>query len=345
MKLAPVMKKRLTAAAALTLLCAALTACSAAGLSADTNIPLVQNESTIDLMPVDAMSADGVTQLPSGISASAEQSAAVDAARSIISNGSVSIEVDDARAASQTVSDIAEGLGGYVESQTLSGMALDGVDGASLTIRVPSSEFDAAFEQLGQVGRVLDESRTATDVTAQHVDLQARVASLETSVERLTELMSGAATTGELIEAESALTARQAELDSLQAQLESLEGQVDEATIWVSLGAKSALPGGPSNFWEGLLAGLQSIAVSGAGALVLLGILLPWLVIAGIIALIIVLIVRAARRKSAAKAHAAAAAAAAGANAPAPPPSVPVHEADTPASTESSADSKPADSL
>lgn len=217
-------------------------------------------------------------------------------ARSVIRTGQVSIEVSDPDAAAEEVAEIAQRAGGSVESMTVHRASAETAAGADLALRVPADRLDETFTALTGVGDVVSQSRSAVDVTAEHVDLRARVAALEESVERLTELMAGADTTTELIEAESALAQRQQELDGLRAQLRSLEGQVDEATIWVSLSTTSALPGGgPANFWEGLLAGLDSLAAAGAGALVVLGILLPWLALAALLALAVVLIVRGVR--------------------------------------------------
>lgn len=221
------------------------------------------------------------------------------AERSIVRSGDIALEVGDPAAAAEEVSGIAERLDGYVESETTTNGSEGSDAGAYLLLRVPADRLDEAFDALGEVGTVLSQSRSASDVTAQHVDLQARVQALEESVQRLTELMSGAATTGELIEAETALSQRQQELDGLRAQLEYLEGQVEQGSISVSLTAKSALPGGPANFWDGLVAGWESIVAAGSGALVLLGILLPWIAIAGVIALVVVFIVRAARGRRA----------------------------------------------
>lgn len=276
---------RIAVAIAAAMLCAPLAACSAISGSSTSNPSFEGADSAT------TEAASDFTE--SGVSRAAN--------RSIISTGSITVEVDDPQASVDSVTTIADKLGGYVESQTVSAADSAAGSGASLTIRVPSAKFDAAFEELSTLGNVLDENRSAADVTAQHVDLKARVAALEASVARLTDLMSGAATTSELIEAESALAARQAELDGLQAQLDALEDQVDESTIWVTLRGQSVLPGGPSNFWEGLLAGIDSLALAGAGALVLLGVLLPWLAIAAVLTIVIVLIVRAGRKRSARK--------------------------------------------
>lgn len=226
---------------------------------------------------------------------SADESSRADQA--VIQTGSISIEVADPAEATGEVSEVAEGLDGRIESQSISGSGDDGSAGARLTLRVPADRFDEAFDALAEVGTVTTQERSATDVTTEHVDLQARVQALQASVDRLTELMSNSGSTGELIEAEAALSERQQELDGLRAQLEALEDQVDLATIEVSVSARSALPGGPSNFWEGLTAGLASLVSAGSGSLVIIGVLLPWLALAGVIALVVVLIVRSARRR------------------------------------------------
>ncbi|WP_200331732.1 DUF4349 domain-containing protein [Leucobacter sp. L43] len=225
---------------------------------------------------------------PAPRSASSEPGAASDEAsgqdvsteRSVIRTGELLIEVSDPSGAMDRVRAIVTDLDGTIESEHVQRSG-DGANAeASMTVRVPSQRLDDAFSELAGVGSVVSQSRSAVDVTAERVDLQARVEALERSVQRLTDLMSGAATTGELIEAESALAERQQELDGLRAQLEVLEGQVDEATVTVTLSAPSALPGGgPANFWEGLLTGFASMGAAASGALVLLGVLLPWLLL------------------------------------------------------------------
>ena len=280
---------RIAAALGVAALCVALTACSSA--TRDVSHLGGADMSTVEMSPSVGAAPDSA----------AEAAPVAHNGRSIISEGSITLEVDDVAANIESVTNTATQLGGYVESLHNGGGGTGRIESASLTLRVPADKFEAAFAELSALGTVQNESRSASDVTAQHVDLQARVAALETSVERLQTLMAGATTTSELLEAESALSARQADLDGLQAQLQSLEGQVNEATIWVSLTTNTALPGGPDNFSEGLIAGLKSLAAAGAGALVLLGVLLPWLVVAAVITLIVVALVRASRRRRARK--------------------------------------------
>ena len=224
-------------------------------------------------------------------------SAGASTERSVIHTGSLAIEVDSPTEAAERVSAIVSELGGSVTSKSVSNSGSN-AESASLQVRVPADKLDEAFGRLGEVGKVLNEERSADDVTEMHVDLEARVEALQASVDRLTELMEGAATTSELLEAESALSQRQQELDGLQAQLTSLEGQVAEANIWISLNTPRVLPGGgPTNFWEALVAGFSSIGDFGKFAMIALGLLLPWLVIAAVVTLAIVIPIRRRRAR------------------------------------------------
>ena len=283
---------RLLLALLAALLLAPLSACSAMGGGGDSAAPGLDAPSGFspeDSGGAKSGTADGAAQDSSKPLANAE--------RSIIRNGQIAIRVGDPAQSAERVADIAKRLGGYVESQSIQERSGDAEAGAQLQLRIPADRLDEALAKLGEVGEVASQGITASDVTAQHVDLQARVKALQTSVERLTKLMAGAASTSELLEAEAALSARQQELDGLNAQLKALEDQIAEASLSVSLIAKSALPGGPANFWDGLVAGWQSLGNAGAGALVLLGVLLPWLVLLGLIALVVVWIIRSRLRR------------------------------------------------
>ncbi|MBO1900860.1 DUF4349 domain-containing protein [Leucobacter weissii] len=281
------MKLRRTAlAVASALLVASLAACSSDGGATDAGTSVAPELGVVEEQGYATGDAVAANDDPSAVSG-----------RSVVYSGDAAIQVEHPADAAQEVRRLAEGFGGYVESETIERADEDGASRAELQLRVPSERLDEAFAALAAIGTVVSQNRSANDVTAEHVDLQARVAALEASVERLTALIADADNTADLIEAEAALSERQQELDGLVAQLKSLEGRVQEASIRVSLGSEAAvLPGGPANFWEGLVAGWNSIATAGAGLLVVLGVLLPWLALGGVIALAVVLLVRFAKR-------------------------------------------------
>ncbi len=267
------------------LLVAPLSACSTGMAGGDASLSAEADGRSVDgavVAPENAVSAEPATPI---------------AGQDIIYSGSATLVVADPAAAADEVRNLADDLGGYVESQTVSDADEYSGANAQLTVRIPSEEFDGAFDALAEIGEVVDQSRSATDVTLQVVDLEARVAALQASVDRLTELMSGAATTGELIEAEAALSQRQQELDGLRAQLQSIENQVSYSSLWVTLETEAPLPGGPANFWEGLLTGLDSMVKAGAAVLILFGILLPWLLVLAAIVLVVLWIVHLTRKR------------------------------------------------
>jgi glycine cleavage system regulatory protein len=232
----------------------------------------------------------------SGI-ARGDGSAQTSADREIVTTGSVTVVADDPAAAAEDVADLAESAGGRVENRRQSRADGDVPPSAELTVRVPADRTTATVEALDQVGTVEDLSVEAVDVTGTARDLDARVEALATSVDRLRDLMGEATTTDDLLTAEQELTSRQAELESLQAQRSALTDQVAMSTLHVSLVqaapaerlAPGGFLGGLQNGWSALLATLNGLVVA-------LGVLLPWLVVAGAAWLLVRWALRHARR-------------------------------------------------
>lgn len=228
-----------------------------------------------------------------------------EAAREIVANADATVQVDDIAAAAARISAIAEERGGYVES-TNTGSSQTSIDETQprapredygwISIRVPSEELTEVIAELDDAGEVLSSSISKQDVTAAAIDLRARIDAARASVERLTELMSQSGTVSELIEAEVALTDRQAQLESYEQQLASLEDQVALSSLHVQLTLQATATADPAGFGDGLLAGWNGLIVSLNALVIAVGFLLPWLGIAAIVVLLIWAIRRARRR-------------------------------------------------
>ncbi|MDF9875695.1 DUF4349 domain-containing protein [Cellulosimicrobium cellulans] len=242
--------------------------------------------------------ADAAEDVSSGI-APGDEDAVAAAEREIVTTGSVTVVADDPAAAADAVADLAESAGGRVESRRQSEPEGDARASAELTIRVPSTQTTATVDALDQVGEVRDLSIEAVDVTGTARDLDARVDALTTSVERLRTLMGDAATTADLLAAEQELTTRQAALESLQSQRAALTDQVSMSTLHVTVVevvpterlAPGGFLGGLQNGWNALLTALN-------GLVVVLGALLPWLVVAGVVLLVVRWVLRRFRRRA-----------------------------------------------
>jgi hypothetical protein len=231
--------------------------------------------------------------------------------RAVIVTGTVGVTVDSPLAAAKTAAAIVTKAGGRIDGREERAAGDSTPESATLTLRVPASKLDGVIDDLSALGTHPDVSTKAADVTGQVQDLDARISALQTTIARYEQLAGTAATTADLITIESAIGERQAELETLQAQQRSLDDQVSMSTLTLELRAPGvALPRtGPQDFGSAVATG-WAVFVGFLTALVLaFGVLLPWLVLAGLVAAAIVLGVRRRRRRAAAAAAAGAAAA------------------------------------
>jgi hypothetical protein len=156
----------------------------------------------------------------------------------------------------------------------------------------------SAVGALSALGTVQSTSVSQQDVTSQAIDLHAQVDALQASVTRLTQLMRQAGSVADLLTAESALSKRQADLEAAQQQLKALESQVAMSSITVTLVEKPApAAAAPNGFGDGLTAGWNGLVAVFDAVVVGLGFLLPWLVIAAVVAAIVWLVLRLRRRR------------------------------------------------
>ncbi|GLI28225.1 hypothetical protein ARHIZOSPH14_24670 [Agromyces rhizosphaerae] len=237
----------------------------------------------------------------------AEESSAgadvVEPDRAQITHGSLSITADDPIAAAQRATGIVTAAGGRVDSRNEYPEADDRAASASLVLRIPSERVDAVLTELKELGTVNTVSIGSTDVDMQVNDLDARIGALQTSVNRLTQLLAEAEDIADLITIESELTNRQAQLDSLVSQRAALGDRVAYATVYLELYAPGIVaPAEPDTFWDGVVAGWNALWGFLGGLMVALGVLAPWLLFLAIIAAvatgIVLLAVRGSRRSN-----------------------------------------------
>ncbi|ATY09217.1 DUF4349 domain-containing protein [Amycolatopsis sp. AA4] len=172
---------------------------------------------------------------------------------------------------------IATGAGGYPGQES----ATD--DSASLTLSVPAEKLDGVLDQLSGLGQVKRREISAQDVTAQVVDVDARLATQRASVERMRALLAKAQSVSEIASVESELTSRQATLESLERQQASLAGRVAMATVSLSVTRQeAAAPAESGGFLAGLSGGWDAFVVFCTGLVRVLGVLLPFAVAFGI---------------------------------------------------------------
>jgi TolA-binding protein len=200
--------------------------------------------------------------------------------RKLIRTANLELEAPDVVDVTNKAREIATDLGGFAGKEDVRG------DSATLTLHIPSTQFDKALEQLSKIvpNGVKARNQTAEDVTEQLVDVESRIATQRTSVQRVRELLAKAQTVNEIVQIESEVTRREADLESLEKRRESLAGQVALSTVTVKVG--KGIPAPPaeedrSSFLAGLIGGWDAFITTGSGLLRVLGAVLPFLIVLG----------------------------------------------------------------
>lgn len=285
--------KRILVTTALALSVFTLAGCSLAGQTSSSD------SSTIGVAPE---SSRDLSQAPSGSGGSSEPLNTVIGPQ-IITTVQLTVTVDAPITAADEAARIVSRVGGTVADRSEHAASEREPGNAQLTLRIPSDKLTATLDDLKKLGVARDTSINSTDVTSQSQDLDARITALQTSVDRLLSLMSKATTTADLITIESALSDRQANLESLQSQKRGLDDQVALSTVTLYLISQQDTPKeNPDNFWTGLVTGWNGFVGFWAGVLVVIGVMVPWIAAAGVVAGIVLLSIRSARRRKAIKA-------------------------------------------
>lgn len=157
-------------------------------------------------------------------------------ARVVVRRASLEVEVEDVAPAVERATQLTQRLEGYVENATTREDKA-----AHLQLRVPSSRLDEALDSLARLGKVKGRSLSTDDVTAQSVDLEARVASFREARDKLRELLARAATVADAVAAQAELARVQAELDSLEGQLRTLQSSVQLSAITLTVDRRVVL--------------------------------------------------------------------------------------------------------
>src|SRR3990170_3702558 len=152
----------------------------------------------------------------------------------VVRTATLSIEVgeDGFVAAFDSASLVAGKYGGFVESSSTGGTKIQRGD---LLIRVPADRFDEAVRDLRALGTVERQELSGQDVTAEFVDLEARLRTWEAQEAVLLDLMSQATTIEATLRVQRELQDVQFRIEQIEGQLRYLENRTELATIQVSL--------------------------------------------------------------------------------------------------------------
>ena len=134
------------------------------------------------------------------------------------------------------------------------------------------------------LGGLAAESSEAEDVTAERVDSQARLSTMQAEERQLRQIMGQARNVNETLKVRERLTEVRTEIETLEANLKTLKGRVEMATLTVTLkqrpkaGAPALEEGWPKDSVGGAVNSLRSLGRRVGTAAIYVGIFSPlWL--------------------------------------------------------------------
>ncbi len=193
-----------------------------------------------------------------------------DSPRSVIRKATLELAVPDTRDTFAKCQHLLRlDLGEFVEGSTLTGQGNDAR--AQLTLRVAASRMDEVLNSLRTLGKIDSENATGDDVSAQVVDLDARLRNerqVETEVLKLLESRKDAQLK-DILELRDKLSSIRATIEQLQGRRDTLGRQISLASILVLIRpdtSEKPVPK-PSSLFDGFSNEMSTAWTSGVNAL------------------------------------------------------------------------------
>lgn len=221
--------------------------------------------------------------------------------RKIIYNATLWLETKDYDQASADLLAAAQQAEGYIQTSEESGSAEKGNRSVFYTLRIPSDRYSEFLSAASQAANLTRRSESTQDVTADYVDLEARLASLEQQRQRLDELAAQAQSLEDLLAIEDQRTQVQYQIESYTGQMNVLKDQIAYSTVEIYLDEVTELtPQSPSfvsrvaaafrGSWSGFVDVVQELVIG-------LIYLLPFLVCVAVVAVVVILLARRAAKR------------------------------------------------
>jgi hypothetical protein len=182
-----------------------------------------------------------------------DQGSQQDFGRKIVKTADLGLRAGDVRAAAAEAQRVAVRFGGSVlSSETYRG---DGSVYADLVLSVPSSEFEAALDELRGLGEeVTTDSVRGEDVTEEFVDLQSRERNLLAAEQGLLKLYDRAEDVEDALAIQRELTDIRGQVEEVQGRIQYLEQSTASSRISVGIQPVAAAPESPPAWNPALVA-------------------------------------------------------------------------------------------
>lgn len=170
--------------------------------------------------------------------------------RMVITQTSLSLQVDDVTSAITNIASIAESYGGFLVNSSVN--KPNGAASGSISVRVRSDQLSEALSAFkGLAVQVVSENVNGRDVTDQYEDIEAKLVTLNKTKEKFEAILDSAEKVTDILQVQRELTNLQSQIDQLKGRQEYLSQSAKLAlvTVYVSTDDLS-LPYAPDEVWR-----------------------------------------------------------------------------------------------
>lgn len=142
---------------------------------------------------------------------------------------------------------LVESEGGYIAGTDAQASPNENPDNPQIrtgviSFMVPAGHFDDTIDQLSKVGKVQSEHITGTDVSAQYVDLNARLVNAQAQLDAMRALLAKAQNINDIIAVQNQIGQITAQIEQLKGQIKYLDDNTSYSTVSVTLTESGAPP-------------------------------------------------------------------------------------------------------
>jgi hypothetical protein len=201
--------------------------------------------------------------------------------RALVKTADMTVRVTDVEAQARSAIQIARSHGGDVLADERAGSADHA--SAQLTLEVAPASFSEVLDRFAGLGEQVSRKSATDDVTQQVADVNSRLVSMRTSLDRVRALYAKAVSISDVIGIESQVAKREADYESLQAQQRSLTKQAAHSIVHLQLVAKQVVVAHARKHSTGVLdrfgRGWDAFVATARWTLGAIGTVLPFLVL------------------------------------------------------------------
>jgi hypothetical protein len=149
--------------------------------------------------------------------------------RKIVMTAFVRVRVENLEESDSLIKDLMKKYNAYASSTNIED------NSRHYSIRVPSTAYRAAIDELNGMGRLLGRSENAEDVTLRYYDLEGRLATKRELLKTFQSYLGKAKNIEEILSVEKRIAELQYEIEGTGKELRNLTNRIDYATIELSV--------------------------------------------------------------------------------------------------------------